>query len=152
MPNQNQTRRERVQRMLQRKKPTLTRQEGRRNLFNTRRNSRNSQYSGLNTNENNLRNYITRESNVSNELNLNSGFSNTFSPENQYYLNMYIKNLQNRNNAEKAYRQRKTMSGRWNRFKQRMRNRSPTTTRRFRFPTRRTPPREIPASMYINMI
>ncbi len=150
MPNQNQTRRERVQRMLQKRKPTLTRQLGKRNLFNTRRNSKNSQYTGLNTNENNLRNSIAGESNGSNSLNLNFGFTNTFSAENQYYLNMYMKNLQNRNNAEKAYRQRKTLSGRWNRFKERMRNKSPT--RRFRLPRRRTVPKEVPASIYLNMI
>ncbi len=154
MPNQSETRSQRVQRMLQKRKPRLTRQLGKRNLFNNRRNSNISRYSGINTNENNLQNYLASESNQSNSinnlLNTNSGFTNTFSAENQRYLNMYMRNLQNRNNAAKAYRQRKTMSGRWNRFKERMRNQKPT--RRLTFPRRKTPSREVPASVYLNMI
>ena len=64
MPNE--TRKQRVCRMLKRSHPTLQRQYGKRNLLNTRRNSNISQYTGVNTNENNLRTYLSEQSNESN--------------------------------------------------------------------------------------
>ncbi len=147
------TRSQRVQRMLQKRRPTLKRQYGKRNLFNTNENrTRNS--TGLNERNNQLRNYLAETANESNDgmnspFEPNYGYSSSFTEQEKRNLNAYLKNLENRNKAKEAYRQRRTLSGSYNRFRNRLRN--PNFTRKFRFPRRKSQEKK-PINVYYNLI
>ena len=106
MPNQNQSRKNRIARMLKRKRPTLKRQYGQRNLFASSANQRE-----INNNGFTLRRSLVNPNN-------NAPQYNNKSNENQQYLNEYLNELQAKHNAEVAYQMRPTLSGRWNRFRQ----------------------------------
>ena len=121
MPNL--TRKQRVNQMLRRPKGRLTRQLGKRNLLNTRRNSNLSHYTGFTNNNNNslVSSLYNSTQNYFNEQTILArppGLSN----QEQRNINMVLQNLQRKHNEEEAYRQRKTLTGYYNRFRQQQRN------------------------------
>ena len=121
MPNQ--TRKNRVQQMLRKPRKRLTRQLGKRNLLNNRRNSNLSQYTGFTNNDNNslassLYNSTQNYYNEQTILARPPGLSN----QEQRNINMVLQNLKRKHNEEEAYRQRKTLTGYYNRFRQHQRN------------------------------